>query len=437
MANTYFIGMRADADLVSNERPGSWREIILRLYPNGSMPLTALTAMMPSKKVTDAYYHWWQKAMPTQSAPVVGPTSSVGLYTDAACSATYSTGATAGQTLYCKITTANAKQFIRSQQVQLLDASDPTMHVVARITNVIPVDATYSALSCYLLEADDNSTAGTLAQCDTVTIIGTANPQGGTRPEAITSGPEQRNNYTQIFRNSLDLSRTLMETKLRTEPAYQAAKRDALEYHGIEMEKAFMWGIQGTGTGINGKPITYTEGIISSIRTYGLVDDFKADTDTAYAGKAWVDCGDRWLNENLEVMFRYGSSERLALCGSGALLGIQTLVQELGLWELLNETTFGINVTKWTTPFGTITFKTHPLFSVDATTRNMMVLIEPKNIEYNYITDTIFMPDTSYGKGGGTGKDGKEEEYLTEAGLEFHFPETGALFTSVGLDNTV
>ncbi len=66
-----------------------------------------------------------------------------------------------------------------------------------------------------------------------------------------------------------------------------------------------------------------------------------------------------------------------------------------------------------------------------------MVAFEPKNIIYRPLQDTIYKPDILYNKGGGTGKDGRDEEYLTEAGLEFHFPVTCGYFNGVGLNNTL
>jgi len=85
--------------------------------------------------------------------------------------------------------------------------------------------------------------------------------------------------------------------------------------------------------------------------------------------------------------------------------------------------------------------KTHPLFSFDATTRNMMVIIEPKELEYKFITDTTFYGENSakqHPEGYGHGRiDGTEEEYLTECGLEFGFPTKCAVLNGVGLDNIV
>jgi hypothetical protein len=48
-----FLGMRGTGDWATDQRPMSWRQNILYLYPNGMTPLTAILSMMGSKKVTD------------------------------------------------------------------------------------------------------------------------------------------------------------------------------------------------------------------------------------------------------------------------------------------------------------------------------------------------------------------------------------------------
>jgi hypothetical protein len=92
-----------------------------------------------------------------------------------------------------------------------------------------------------------------------------------------------------------------------------------------------------------------------------------------------------------------------------------------------------MDVRRWVTPFGSIYFKTHPLFSFDATTRNSMVLLEPKELGYRYITDTVYIPykDTA------GHLDGDESEFLTECGLEFGLAEKCAYLTGVGVDNVL
>ena len=85
--------------------------------------------------------------------------------------------------------------------------------------------------------------------------------------------------------------------------------------------------------------------------------------------------------------------------------------------------------------------KTHPLFSYDATTRNMGLIIEPKEMSYRYIDDTAFYGESTakqHPEGyGGRRVDGSNEEYLTECGLEFGLPQKCAVLNGVGLNNTI
>ena len=44
-----FLGMRGTGDWVTNQRPENWRQTLLRLYPNGKAPLTAILSMLKSE----------------------------------------------------------------------------------------------------------------------------------------------------------------------------------------------------------------------------------------------------------------------------------------------------------------------------------------------------------------------------------------------------
>ncbi|MEF8799060.1 MAG: hypothetical protein V5A79_06575, partial [Candidatus Bipolaricaulota bacterium] len=59
-----FFGTRATGDWQTDQRPKSWREMILYLYPNGMAPLTAIMSKMPSEQVDDAEFYWWTQVMP-------------------------------------------------------------------------------------------------------------------------------------------------------------------------------------------------------------------------------------------------------------------------------------------------------------------------------------------------------------------------------------
>lgn len=428
-----FLGMRGTGDWVTNQRPENWREMILYLYPNGQAPLTALLSMMGSEKTDDPTFHWWTETIGNICGAVTG------VYTNANLSTAYVSGGTAGQVLFLTMGATLYGGIRIGHQVLLRDQSDLNVDVNAKVIDKYALGATY-AISVKLLEADNNSTSHDLSDCDYLVVIGNINAEGAEIPDAIALDPTEYSNYCQIFRTPLEITRTARKTKLRTGDAYQKMKKEALEMHSIEMEQAFFWSIATSGTGSNGKPERTTAGLIPFIRANAAANcvDFVTEADSPYAGSTWMATGEDWLNEQLELIFRYGSNEKLCFCGSGALLAINKLAKA-GAQITLTPTSkdYGIQVLNWITPFGTIHLKTHPLFSFDATCRNMMVIFEPKNLKYRFIDDTSFYADGEKQNTGHNRIDGTKEEYLTEAGLEFHHPQTGGILTGIGNDNTV
>lgn len=424
-----FLRMRAsDSHADATFRPKNWREKILRLYPNGSVSLTALTALMKSSPTDDPEFYWFDKALPTQAAAVTG------VYTNAICTAAYTSGGVAGDTIYVtgtEATTGNS-EFRVGHTVMLSYTVDPTMRVVGKVVSSSKVSTTCT-LGIKLLEADDNSSSYDLSNADRILVIGNMNPEGSQMPDSVSYDPTKHYNLTQIFRTSLSLTRTRMRTKVRYgSTTYQEAKRDALELHGIEMEKSWLWGVMYEGVGTNGQPERSTGGLLSYIPTANI-SDYRSDTD--FTGKDWLTGGKDWLNKWLELLFRYGSRNRTAYVGSETVLGINKLVENLGFFSFTDKTTsYGIQIKEWITPFGNIDMYIHPLFSYETQWRNAMLLFDPSNIEYRYIDDTFFQKDDRLKDGTWVSLDGIVEGFLTEAGLEIHHPETMMLLTGYNRD---
>jgi len=421
---TVMLGMRGNGDWVDDQRPKSWREMILRLYPNGSMPLTGITSQIGSEALTDPEFNWWTKALASQGGAVTN------VYTDSGMTAAYVSGGVAGQALYVKCAEAVAEEIRAGHQVLLRDASDLDVDVNAKVTSVL-LNGANSRVSVKLLEADDNSSNGDLSDCDAILVVGNINAEGAVMPDPIAYNPTKVYNYSQIFRTPLSMTRTAKKTKLRTDDQWAEAKREALELHGIEMEKAFLFSIATEGTGSNGKPERTTGGLVQAVKSYGVNANYV--TDANYAGKAWLTGGEEWLDSTLEQIFRYGEAEKMAICGSGTILGINRLAKASGQLQLMPTTlAYGIRVMEWITPFGSIYMKTHPLFSYDAATRNSMLIFEPKNLKYRYIDDTRYIDQSNTSTA-----DGEEGEYLTECGLEYHFPNGWGWLNGFNQANTV
>ena len=424
---TPFYGLRSTADFnVTGWRPESWRETILRLYPNGDAPLTALMAKMGNEKKDDPHFHWFTKALPKQSAVLLDD----GLYSDAGLSSAYVSGGAQWDTLYVKIGTDALNEFRVGHQLLLRDSANQKVD-----KNAIVVGKSATALEVKLLEADAGSAPDNLASADVILVIGNANAEGAQIPDAISYDPTEHSNYTQIFRTPLDITRTARRTRLRTGEAYKEAKRECLELHSIEMEKAFLWGVKAMTTGANGKPMRFTRGLIPNIKeNSGNVSAY--DTDTDFTGTTWLAGGENWIDKWLEILFRHGSDTRMAFIGSGALLEINKLIKNSGHFEYNEKTyAYGIKAFEWVTPFGTLIMKRHPLFSYEPTNRHSMVVFEPSDLRSIYLDDTSFYADGEKQNTGHGRYDGTKEEYLTEIGMEHHFPIKCAYMSGFGTDN--
>lgn len=434
--DTPFLGLRGTSDWGDSVRPESFREMILYLYPNGDAPLTAVLSMAESEIVTDPHYHWWTQNLPRQGG---APTA---VYTNSALSSAYSSGGVTGQVLFIKVTQAIAKNFRAGHTVTLrVSSADDAADVQAEVTQVnLAGDSSYIAVE--LLEADDNGASLTpavdLSDLDTILVSGNCNAEGGERPTAIDYDPTKFDNYTQIFRTPFEITNTQMGTKLRIGDVMTKKKRQALELHSIEMEKAFWWSIPTERTASNGKKKRTTGGILHAIKTHAPGNIYRYDNDSAYAGLSWVNGGTDWLMTKLGALFQYGSDEKLALCGHGALTALARLAIKGGHINLTPDSIgFGMKTQRWETPHGTLHLKRHPLFSHESSTANMVVIIEPKRLKYRYIRGRDTKLIKARVEESDSGLDSQVHEYKTECGLEYHNIETFGILRGVGRDSTI
>ena len=423
-----FLGMRGNGDWATDQRPKNWRQGILFLFPNGDAPLTAMLSIMKEEKVDDPEFNWWTKGLATQAGTVAN------VYTDALLTSAYTTGGSAGDTLYCQVALAVANEWRVGHQALLRNTVNYADDTNGKVTGVTKNGAS-SYIAVQLLEADPTTTG--IADCNRILIIGNINAEGAAMPDAIAYDPTKWTNFTQILRTPLEITRTARRTFLRTGDAYKEAKREALQLHSVEIEKAFLWGVSSENTGTNGKPERTTRGLISAIRSnssIATVSDYTTQTD--FTDVTWLDSGEEWLDQQLEIIFRFGGDERMAFAGSGVILAINKLVKEYGNFEFNSATKdYGIQVMTWVTPFGRVHIKRHPLFSYEVTNRNSMVVFHPEDLRYRYIDDTQFFDDPAKKNTGWTRRDGTKEEFLTECGLEYHHLEKTAFLAGFNNDN--
>ncbi len=398
-------GLRTTSNFATNQRPENWREGILMLYPNGKAPLLALTSQMKSRSVDDFTFNWWDKTLDARRLTLGASITAV--------AGTQNFTVTSG----AKAFKAGDVFYVEESGEQVVVASDPGSDTIIQVTRGW-ASTTVAAVTYNGAGVNPN-----------LLYIGSAFEQGSLAPTGIGFDPTQRYNYTQIFRDTLEVTRTAIKTRLRTGDQVKEAKRECLEYHGIGIERA-LWLGKLSSTTRNGKPLSTMNGLVN------IIDSGNIKTVTTdYAGGLTM----TGLEEYMYNMFLYGSSEKMAFSGNRAMLTIQQVLRKNASWQFVSGIKeYGMNVNRLVSPFGELVIKTHPLFNQvqGGTTggsayygmESWMFVLDAAQLQYVYLKDS----DTKYEpKLEANGMDGMKSGYLTECSIEVHHPKSHYLLKNM------
>ena len=381
----------------AEERPRNWRQGILMRFPNGHAPITALTSAMKKKVTDDPEFKWWEREVSNVRLEFNGdPGVGAGALTVQADPFGFGGGeqTKTGDLLYVEQT--------GELMLCTADGTGTTVTVSRSWGSVVATDVDESDTNPYMV------------------IVGSVYPEGADTPGSVRYRATKINGYTQIFRNSLQATRTAMQTRLRTVEEVKDAKQQALLYHSISMEYAFIFGEKAEVTHAGGQAQRSTDGIIARIAGANKVDF--APTPAAPAAVGWDDIENIFLEA-----FRIGSQEKMGFIGNRALLTIQRAIRKatalnIEMTPMTKE--FGMDVRRLFTPYGTIVLKSHPLFNQiqSGTSANdywsfdtWLMIVDMADLSYRPLrnSDTQYLPDRQ-----ANGIDGLTSEYLTECGLE-------------------
>lgn len=423
-------GLVSTADINQDLRNLDFSSTIALLNINGDTPLTGLTALMRKSRVSDPVFRWYSKVQSQQAADVRG------IFEDQALTTAINGPITDGQFFWLTADVGEFDEFRPGHTVTITPIADYAKAIVCRVVNrVLGASGTQDAVQLYALQASAAGVDVSVATHTRIIIIGNSNPEGGVMPMPIVYEARPMENSTQIFRNTLEITRTLLQTELKQNPQkYQEMRQDITIEHALEMEKTFLFGRRSFARGYNGKPERTTQGLVEAIRQYGIYSNAQTNTLVPGAiGDPFVQWGRAYLQALLPTVFEYGSNQKLAFAGNGALAAIQELIQDLGYFTYdVTTTAYGLRVNRWVTAFGEILIKTHPLFNLEPAFRNSMIIFEPAKISYKYIQDTIYKKD-NWRDIRLRGYDGLIEEYLTEAGLMYEDPYSWTMIDGLGL----
>lgn len=311
----------------TNERPEDWLRVLFLIMPNGDAPLAALLGLMSSRRQEDIKFHWWEKGLHTNRILSDGGGSS------SATSLTF--------TLLDDAT--DAGPLLRKNLILMHETSKELMLVTASSgSGAVTVQRSFGSVA-----------AATITDDDGFTILTTAHETGSGVPRAVYEAPTEYRNNTQIFKETLEETRTALQTDIRPYGGgqYKELKRASLERFATHIERAMLYGDRIDPTvGPDGNLIYTTGGVTNS-------NFLPTANNVAVGGTLDKDTWDTHVSN----MFLYGGEERLALCGSTFMQFVQQMTEGQLVRNEYIEQTYKMQVYTYVTVWGRIHFKVHPL----------------------------------------------------------------------------
>jgi Family of unknown function (DUF5309) len=385
-----FAGLRGSRSYSPDATPKNWREGILRLYPNGGAVLTALSALLEAEQTSDPEFNWWEKPLSTREVFTTGGAAGVTTLTISAAAA----GA------------GDPGKLLRKNYILMSTGTGGTGEKM-----LVTADQTVGT-SVVVQRGFGETVAGTIPADSTLRVIGNANEEGAPLPTPISVDPTKQFNYTQIFRTPLAITRTALKTRLRTEDAITQAQIEALENQAMDMEYSFLFGERLETTGSLGQPLRTTRGLVKWIEALAPAN---AITVTGVG-----ELSEEEFLLALEPMYRYGSTEKLWLAGSTALMALNSIARQGSTLNIeAGDDVYGMRLRHFVTTLGDGYLRMHPLFNLYPDWRKMLLVIDLPHVRYRYIDDLMYLEHRQ-----NPGEDAKKNEWLAECGFELHHAQT-------------
>src|SRR5215472_3465244 len=418
------------------DRLKNFRRSVFYNYPNGTAPLIALLSMLKEESTNDPEFQILEKRLAEQRS-ITAQANALGPYTAQGTNTDMANPFSPAVNSFVRIKVADSSAFLVGQIIQVTAAPTSVAGVNIDVKGIISalVDATH--IEIRFVQAYTNISNGTNANNQEVLVIGNAASEAQVGAAlAPYQTPLNLKNYTQIFRTPFQFSGTVLKTGLRYDRTgpYKDKAKDATLQHAMEMEKGFIFGVQQLYIDpTSGLPTRLTGGLIWYLQQWeaGTVYGNTAATLDTDDTKRIINNASGAMNLStyngyMERLFRVTSNkaqEKLVLCGSGFLSRVNDLFAGKGILHINQEAKerFGWDIVSHLLPWGTVHYKTAPLFTQNATLRNAGLFLDVWNLIYRYMDgrDTTLLKMRQPNNA-----DYREDEWLGECGLELRFPES-------------
>ena len=364
----------------------SFAGTILRLFPNGSAPMFAMSSQSGKSKAKASTHGYFSKTM-----TFIRQTLAAGVLIGAGSIVVPSTtGMTVGMILFNARTRENVR--------------------ITAVTDAVTIAVT---------RGFGRVAAAAMNAADVLIQVGTAFEEGSVRPAARRLTTVYVPNYTQIFRNAWAMTDTARASY--SEMGYSNIaedKKDCAMFHAVDMESAIIWGqplMDTTGS----QPMHATQGVIDAMEQYAPANTNTAGATTNYAQLVTL----------FEPAFQYSTDmsnpkERVAFCDSQAMKVINDVGRLSGQVQIMNsQTQFGLNFTSFKFYKGTINLIEHPLLN-GLSQAGLAIVMDMPALKIAYM-DGRDTKASSYGQDGratDSGVDAVGGDLLTEMAVELINP---------------
>lgn len=375
----------------------SYAANLVRYSPNGMAPIFAFTAIMQSGTALSVEHGYFSKTM---------------LFPQTATTATATNVATS-------ITVASTANFLPGDIIQNWATGE--MFRVSAIADAV----TLTVVRGY-------NTAGTgiaMGATDKLYAVGNAFEQGSYRPASRILAIARVMNFTQIFRNSWSLSRTLgMIQAIVGKGNIAESRQDCGMFHAADIEKSILWGQKSSKIESN-QMITTMNGIWNTLREQVPANVFAAGATTTYTQlEVMLDATLNTITEGRST------NERVIYLGGGAFRVINNIGRLNSSYQIVNgESNYGLSFSTIRTPRGIFRLVEHPILNSNPDWAKTAFVVDLPSIKLMYLAGSKTL-NQEYGVTGtpvDNGIDAVGGTLTTELTMEITNPQACAVITNL------
>ena len=382
-------GQRRTEGIASSQRVIDISKLILLLEPDYA-PLTTILGSLDGRKrkCSDPEFSWHEDELEARFDAV----NNGGGYNSSATSIVVDNG-----------------DLFAAQDLVEVPRTGEILYVSSVSTNTLTVVRSFGAAAAAAVNDDEP-----------LLIIGTAAKEGDTSLSARTYNPTKVTNYTQIFKNSVEASGTLLSSSNESSPHdwNHQTKKVGIE-HRKDIEYAFLTGSAGEETVSS-----------NTVRTTGGVLEFATANNQGMGGTMT----EAEFQQFCRNGFRYGGKTKTFFV-SPLVLDVINNYSISKLQTTVGQTQYGVKVTQIVSAQGNVTLVKHNLLE-GATYGGYGILVDfsDESVAYRFLNgdgpgasrDTSLLQNRQEND-----RDGRKDEYLSEVGLQFGLPDRHAVATGI------